>query len=78
MDVDGDSWQDITFTHRGLDGVSYWRNAGNAERGTGNAEHATRSTQHTTRFERTPLPGVDSYAYAMAWAMWTRTATWTW
>ncbi len=67
VDVDGDGWNDITFTHRGLDSVSYWRNAGNAERGMQNAENATRNTQHATRFERTPLPGVDTYAYAMAW-----------
>lgn len=53
VDVDGDGWLDITFTHRGLDSVSYWRNLGPSPSG--------------VQFARTPLEGVDHYAYAMAW-----------
>lgn len=52
VDVDGDGLLDITFTHRGLEGVSYWRNQGD---GAG------------PRFARERLPGVNGYAYAMAW-----------
>lgn len=51
VDVDADGWNDITFTHRGLNSVSFWRNLGNI----------------VPRFERAPLPGIDTYAYAMAW-----------
>jgi hypothetical protein len=58
VDVDGDGWNDIAFTHRGLEGVSYWRNQGDG---------ALSTAQPAARFLRTPLPGVDSYAYAMAW-----------
>ena len=58
VDVDGDGWNDITFTHRGLEGVSYWRNAGDA---------VEKKPLQATRFTRMPLPGVDTYAYAMAW-----------
>ncbi len=60
VDVDADGWRDIVFTHRGRDGVSYWRNTGG---------DAPRPSPLATRpsFERTPLPGVDHYAYAMAW-----------
>ncbi|MBX3011156.1 MAG: CRTAC1 family protein [Caldilineaceae bacterium] len=54
VDVDGDGALDLVFTHRGLQTLSYWRNQGVA--------------QAATRFIQTPLPGVDSYAYAMAWA----------
>ncbi|MFO7634538.1 MAG: CRTAC1 family protein [Caldilinea sp.] len=53
VDVDGDGLNDIVFTHRALDGVSYWRNAGD-------------STSRAP-FERQPMPGVGSYAYSMAW-----------
>ena len=30
VDVDADGWNDILFTHRGLDGVTYWHNQGGA------------------------------------------------
>lgn len=53
VDVNGDGAHDIVFTHRGLEGVSYWRNFG--------------TLGGRTRFAHLPLPGVDSYAYAMAW-----------
>lgn len=53
VDVDGDGLFDIVFTHRGLETLSFWRNQG---------------ADATTRFVRTPLPGVESYAYSMAWA----------
>jgi enediyne biosynthesis protein E4 len=51
VDVDGDGRLDILFTHRGLEPISYWRNTGST----------------TARFVRDTLPGVDGYAYAMAW-----------
>jgi hypothetical protein len=54
VDVDGDGMLDIVFTHRSLEGVSYWRNQGVGAAG--------------GRFVRTPLAGVDHYAYSMAWA----------
>lgn len=54
VDVDGDSDLDIVFTHRGLQSLSYWRNQGAVSDG--------------ERFVLTPLPGVDNYAYTMAWA----------
>ena len=53
VDVDGDGWTDIVFTHRGLEPPSFWRNVG--------------SNSRAPRFERHTLPGVDHYAYAMAW-----------
>lgn len=53
VDVDADGALDIVFTHRGLQSLSYWRNQGQV---TG------------ARFVQAPLPGVDSYAYTMAWA----------
>lgn len=53
VDVDGDGALDIVFTHRGLQSLSYWRNQGATAK---------------TRFVQTPLPGIDSYAYTMAWA----------
>lgn len=53
VDVDGDGALDIVFTHRGLQSLSYWRNQGATAK---------------TRFVQAPLPGVDSYAYSMAWA----------
>ena len=60
VDVDADGWNDIVFTHRGLDGVTYWRNtSGDASRPSPLAPRPA--------FERTSLPGVDHYAYAMAW-----------
>ncbi len=52
VDVDGDGRLDLVFTHRGTEGVSYWRNTGLAE----------------PRFERQALVGVDHHAYSMAWA----------
>ena len=60
IDVDADGWNDIVFTHRGLDGVSYWHNQGG---------RTSRSSSLPSRptFERQSLPGVESYAYAMAW-----------
>ncbi|MEZ4681569.1 MAG: CRTAC1 family protein [Caldilineaceae bacterium] len=54
VDVDGDGWLDIVFTHRGQETLSLWHNTGNSD--------------PTERFVRRPLPGVESYAYAMAWA----------
>lgn len=60
VDVDADGWRDIVFTHRGLDGVSYWRNTG------GDASRPL-SLSPRPSFARTSLPGVDHYAYAMAW-----------
>ncbi|MEZ4865604.1 MAG: CRTAC1 family protein [Caldilineaceae bacterium] len=53
VDVDGDGALDIVFTQRGLQSLSYWHN-----QGSGAAE----------RFVQRPLPGVESYAYTMAWA----------
>jgi hypothetical protein len=53
VDVDGDGWLDIVFTHRGLEGVSHWRNLG--------------VTAGKAQFARASLPGIESYAYAMAW-----------
>ncbi|MCB9162064.1 MAG: CRTAC1 family protein [Caldilineaceae bacterium] len=53
VDVNGDGAQDIVFSHRGLEGVTYWRNFGDLG--------------GRTRFARWPLSGVDSYAYALAW-----------
>lgn len=54
VDVDGDRALDLVFTHRGLQSLSYWRNQGALIDG--------------KRFVQTPLPGVDNYAYTMAWA----------
>ena len=54
VDVDGDGALDIVFTHRGLDGVSFWHNEGTSGPG-------------DPVFVQRPLPGVDGYAYAMAW-----------
>ena len=60
VDVDADGWNDIVFTHRGLDGVTYWRNQGGD-----NVRPSPLAPRPS--FERQSLPGVDSYAYAMAW-----------
>jgi hypothetical protein len=54
VDVNGDGLLDIVFTHRSLEGVSYWRNQGASAAG--------------RRFVREPLEGVGNYAYSMAWA----------
>jgi enediyne biosynthesis protein E4 len=54
VDVDGDGALDLVFTHRGLQSLSYWRNQG--------------PLTTDARFVQTPLPGVDNYAYTMAWA----------
>ncbi len=54
VDVDADGLLDILFTHRGQESLSLWHNQENANPG--------------ERFVRQPLPGVESYAYAMAWA----------
>lgn len=53
VDVDGDGLLDLVFTHRGQETLSLWRNTGDTDR--------------DARFLRQPLPGVESYAYAMAW-----------
>ena len=53
VDVDGDGNLDLVFSHRGLKGVTYWRNQGRVIDG--------------SRFVMDELPGVDSYAYTMAW-----------
>lgn len=60
VDVDADGWNDIVFTHRGLAGVSYWRNLGADD-------SQASSADHRPIFELSSLPGVDHYAYAMAW-----------
>jgi hypothetical protein len=54
VDVDGDGWLDLLFTHTTQNKVSYWRNLGD--------------TTGESHFTRVDLPGVDHYAYAMAWA----------
>lgn len=54
VDVDGDGLLDIVFTHRGLETLSWWRNQSD--------------NSSSERFVRQQLPGVESYAYAMAWA----------
>lgn len=54
VDVDGDGRLDIVFTHRGQETLSYWQHQDNAN--------------IAERFVRQPLPGVESFAYAMAWA----------
>lgn len=61
VDVDADGWNDIIFTHRGLESVSYWRNLGSD-----NASHTLPLTLRPI-FEQQSLPGIDHYAYAMAW-----------
>jgi hypothetical protein len=53
VDVDGDGNLDLVFSHRGLKGITYWRNLGKEIEG--------------SRFEVGELPGVDSYAYTQAW-----------
>ncbi|HRJ42077.1 MAG: VCBS repeat-containing protein [Caldilineaceae bacterium] len=53
VDVDGDGLLDLLFSRRGLGGVGYWQNRGDSA---------------AERFVATPLPGVESYAYALAWA----------
>ena len=53
VDVDGDGYLDLVFSHRGLKGVTYWRNQGKVSNG--------------SRFVLDELPGVDSYTYTMAW-----------
>jgi enediyne biosynthesis protein E4 len=53
VDVDGDGNLDLVFSHRGLKGITFYRNLGREENG--------------SRFELAELPGVDSYAYTMAW-----------
>lgn len=54
VDVDGDGLLDIVFTHRGQETLSLWHNSG--------------APDPDARFVRQPLIGVESYAYAMAWA----------
>ncbi len=55
VDVDGDGWSDLVFTHVG-GAVSFWHNrgAGVPENGTG-------------RFEQSLLPGFSQPAYALDW-----------
>ncbi len=60
VDVDADGWNDIVFTHRGLDGVTYWRNLGGVS-------DSSSPLAPRPSFAKQTLPGVDSYAYAMAW-----------
>ena len=60
VDVDADGWNDILFTHRGLDGVTYWHNQGGAP-------DSSSPLAPRPSFAQQSLPGVDSYAYAMAW-----------
>lgn len=54
VDVNGDGLLDIVFTHRGVSGVTYWRNQGSGGAG--------------PRFVRETLEGVTHFAYSMAWA----------
>ncbi len=54
VDVDADGFLDIVFTHRGQATLSLWHNQGDSPAG--------------ERFVRQQLPGVESFAYAMAWA----------
>lgn len=53
VDVDGDGRLDILFSQRGLSGISFWHNNG---------------VDGAVEFVQQPLPGVDSYAYALGWA----------
>lgn len=53
VDVNGDGGLDLVFSHRGLGGITYWRNLGKDVKG--------------DRFIKDELPGVDSFAYTMAW-----------
>ncbi len=53
VDVDADGHLDLVFSHRGLKGITYWRNQGKVVDG--------------SRFALDELPGVDSYAYTQAW-----------
>jgi hypothetical protein len=83
VDVDADGWNDIVFTHRGLESASYWRNLGSTslsdvESGTAESVQTAGANQRQSaesassavnypRFEQRSLPGIDHYAYAMAW-----------
>lgn len=60
VDVDADGWNDIVFTHRGLDGVTFWRNLGGVH-------DSSSPLAPRPSFAQQSLPGVDSYAYSMAW-----------
>lgn len=62
VDVDGDGLLDIVFTHRGVEGISYWRNTGRDT-----ASDTANNINGAGRFVRASLAGVDGYAYAMAW-----------
>lgn len=55
VDVDGDGWQDIIFTHVNV-GPGYWHNTGALE-ATGKSV-----------FEHSFLPHVNNFAHSMAWA----------
>ena len=55
LDVDGDGWMDISFTHIKV-GPSYWHNTG------------VLGADGTAAFEHASLPGVNQYAHSMAWA----------
>ena len=63
VDVDGDGWLDIAFTHR-LGALTYWRNTGS----TSKISEVFRDLGDLTEyFLEQPLPGVRNPAYAMAW-----------
>ncbi len=83
VDVDGDGWLDIVFTHRGLETLSYWRNQGDNLLASATAQlgssdpggdlaiplaRPSQAPSYGKRFVRSALSGVESYAYAMAWA----------
>jgi hypothetical protein len=53
VDVDGDEHLDLVFSHRGLKGITYWRNQGKIVDG--------------SYFAPAELPNVDAYAYTQAW-----------
>jgi hypothetical protein len=62
VDVDGDGLLDIVFTHRGVEPPSFWHNTG-----AGSPAATKDAASSSGRFVRATLPGVDGYAYAMAW-----------
>jgi hypothetical protein len=70
VDVDADGWHDIVFTHRGLDGVTYWRNT--------SGDAVASNTQHATRFTPNPCPASTTTPTPWPGVTWTATAISTW
>lgn len=77
VDVDGDGLLDIVFTHRGLEPPSWWRNMRPGDKETGReGDKVTKSPTDQSpnlsispsQFVKTPLVGIDAYAYSMGWA----------